>query len=162
MRSAKLTTITLATLLLSGCSSEPIPQPAQQFPSLAHTIPAQRHMISSPAEQQVSILVPTAGERNSAQYQVNTAAQMLTAQSSTSVAPYVSAGSVTGGITCDGRYSPHANRDRDGDGIECEREDYLGAQASGVSTSAGKQCFIGPRGGTYTITASGRKNYSGC
>ena len=24
------------------------------------------------------------------------------------------------------------------------------------------QCFTGPRGGTYTITASGRKNYSGC
>jgi hypothetical protein len=24
------------------------------------------------------------------------------------------------------------------------------------------QCFTGPRGGTYTITASGHKNYSGC
>jgi len=24
------------------------------------------------------------------------------------------------------------------------------------------QCFTGPRGGTYTITASGRKNYGGC
>ena len=23
-------------------------------------------------------------------------------------------------------------------------------------------CYVGPRGGTYTITASGRKNYSGC
>jgi hypothetical protein len=23
-------------------------------------------------------------------------------------------------------------------------------------------CFVGPRGGTYTITASGRKNYGGC
>jgi hypothetical protein len=23
-------------------------------------------------------------------------------------------------------------------------------------------CFVGPRGGTYTITKSGRKNYSGC
>jgi hypothetical protein len=23
-------------------------------------------------------------------------------------------------------------------------------------------CFVGPRGGTYTITQSGRKNYSGC
>jgi hypothetical protein len=29
--------------------------------------------------------------------------------------------------------------------------------------SAGRpQCFTGPRGGTYTITASGRKNYGGC
>ncbi len=23
-------------------------------------------------------------------------------------------------------------------------------------------CYVGPRGGTYTITASGRKNYAGC
>lgn len=29
-------------------------------------------------------------------------------------------------------------------------------------TSGGQTCYVGPRGGTYTITASGRKNYSGC
>lgn len=26
----------------------------------------------------------------------------------------------------------------------------------------GATCHVGPRGGTYTITASGRKNYGGC
>lgn len=26
----------------------------------------------------------------------------------------------------------------------------------------GPTCFTGPRGGTYTITSSGRKNYGGC
>ncbi len=26
----------------------------------------------------------------------------------------------------------------------------------------GQTCFTGPRGGTYTITPSGRKNYNGC
>lgn len=26
----------------------------------------------------------------------------------------------------------------------------------------GATCYTGPRGGTYTITASGRKNYAGC
>jgi endonuclease YncB( thermonuclease family) len=26
----------------------------------------------------------------------------------------------------------------------------------------GAECHVGPRGGTYTITASGRKNYGGC
>jgi hypothetical protein len=31
-----------------------------------------------------------------------------------------------------------------------------------VVATARPQCFTGPRGGTYTITASGRKNYSGC
>lgn len=30
------------------------------------------------------------------------------------------------------------------------------------SNPAGQTCFTGPRGGTYTITASGRKNYGGC
>lgn len=31
---------------------------------------------------------------------------------------------------------------------------------SDSSNAAG--CYTGPRGGTYTLTASGRKNYSGC
>jgi hypothetical protein len=28
--------------------------------------------------------------------------------------------------------------------------------------SSGQTCFVGPRGGTYTITRSGKKNYGGC
>lgn len=31
-----------------------------------------------------------------------------------------------------------------------------------TSTAHDSTCHIGPRGGTYTITASGRKNYGGC
>jgi endonuclease YncB( thermonuclease family) len=31
-----------------------------------------------------------------------------------------------------------------------------------ISTSSSKTCYVGPRGGTYTLTASGNKNYSGC
>lgn len=31
-----------------------------------------------------------------------------------------------------------------------------------ASKTAGPTCYTGPRGGTYTITSSGRKNYSGC
>lgn len=30
------------------------------------------------------------------------------------------------------------------------------------SSLGGQTCFVGPRGGTYTITKSGRKNYGGC
>ena len=33
---------------------------------------------------------------------------------------------------------------------------------SGSYSAGDKTCYVGPRGGTYTITASGRKNYSGC
>ncbi|WP_366914935.1 YHYH domain-containing protein [Polaromonas sp.] len=28
--------------------------------------------------------------------------------------------------------------------------------------SDGQSCYVGPRGGTYTITKSGKKNYAGC
>jgi hypothetical protein len=33
----------------------------------------------------------------------------------------------------------------------------LAPQSIGAPT-----CYVGPRGGTYTITKSGKKNYSGC
>jgi len=31
-----------------------------------------------------------------------------------------------------------------------------------TDTVTGPTCYTGPRGGTYTLTASGNKNYSGC
>lgn len=36
------------------------------------------------------------------------------------------------------------------------------ARSGTQTTPGGATCYVGPRGGTYTITASGRKNYSGC
>jgi hypothetical protein len=35
-------------------------------------------------------------------------------------------------------------------------------QAKSPAPSSGVTCYTGPRGGTYTITKSGRKNYNGC
>lgn len=35
-------------------------------------------------------------------------------------------------------------------------------EAQALETRRPPQCFVGPRGGTYTITASGKKNYKGC
>ena len=35
-------------------------------------------------------------------------------------------------------------------------------RADPSDNSSSSTCHVGPRGGTYTITASGRKNYSGC
>jgi hypothetical protein len=35
-------------------------------------------------------------------------------------------------------------------------------QSNAPRQSAGPICYVGLRGGTYTITKSGRKNYSGC
>ncbi|MFN7505107.1 MAG: YHYH domain-containing protein [Limnobacter sp.] len=51
------------------------------------------------------------------------------------------------------------------------------SKSAGLSSNQGKQnknfssltprslpsgCYVGPRGGTYTLTKSGRKNYGGC
>ena len=41
------------------------------------------------------------------------------------------------------------------------RREAKTATVQTVQTGSG-MCHTGPRGGTYTITASGRKNYSGC
>ncbi|SES38185.1 Excalibur calcium-binding domain-containing protein [Rhizobium sp. NFR03] len=69
---------------------------------------------------------------------------------------------------------PHG-LDRDGDGYVCEFGTALVRNAAAKTfrpavvskppaarVMASEQCFTGPRGGTYTLTASGRKNYDGC
>jgi len=35
-------------------------------------------------------------------------------------------------------------------------------QAVAATAPARPTCYTGPRGGTYTLTASGKKNYGGC
>ena len=72
---------------------------------------------------------------------------------------------------------PH-DLDRDGDGLACEwgvEAGQLAARpvalvrpaapvraAAAPRPSSGRTCYTGPRGGTYTITASGNRNYGGC
>lgn len=70
-----------------------------------------------------------------------------------------------------------AGLDQDGDGLACEwgvqinrlamkqRAAATAPRASSYSAprrSSSSRCYVGPRGGTYTITASGNKNYGGC
>ena len=61
--------------------------------------------------------------------------------------------------------------DRDGDGMACEWGTYVNKVARSNTRVVrpyiprrytGGTCHTGPRGGKYTITASGRKNYGGC
>lgn len=67
--------------------------------------------------------------------------------------------------------------DRDGDGNACEwgttltssvarHRQYVAQQAAAqratVRSYRSSRCYVGPRGGTYTITASGNRNYGGC
>lgn len=74
---------------------------------------------------------------------------------------------LTGGPTHD----PH-DLDRDGDGLACEWGPRLVSIATRYGSyraytpprryTAPATCYTGPRGGTYTITGSGNKNYDGC
>ncbi|WP_370315022.1 excalibur calcium-binding domain-containing protein [Roseivivax marinus] len=58
--------------------------------------------------------------------------------------------------------------DRDGDGFACEWGTSLRATARRARPApapvrvTSSRCYTGPRGGTYTLTASGNKNYDGC
>ncbi len=65
------------------------------------------------------------------------------------------------------------NLDGDGDGYACEWGIAVRSYAAKYRPAAktytptrsyrsGGGCYVGPRGGTYTITASGNKNYGGC
>lgn len=67
-------------------------------------------------------------------------------------------------------YDPHG-LDRDGDGNACEWGTKLREVASARAARPApvrrtayseSQCYTGPRGGTYTITAGGYKDYDGC
>ncbi|MBF9052176.1 hypothetical protein GTA62_19635 [Roseobacter sp. HKCCD9010] len=72
-----------------------------------------------------------------------------------------------------GPFSDQHDLDRDGDGLACEwgteiRQIANSRPAVRISTptrprqSSLGRCYTGPRGGTYTITASGNRNYDGC
>ncbi|WP_353401685.1 excalibur calcium-binding domain-containing protein [Pseudophaeobacter arcticus] len=70
-------------------------------------------------------------------------------------------------LTSGGPRKDRHGLDGDGDGLACEWGGYLKRVASkGAkrfrSTRSRSRCYVGPRGGTYTVTASGRKNYGGC
>lgn len=70
------------------------------------------------------------------------------------------------------------NLDGDGDGLACEWGRHLKASGQKYGHAAPRPakiaarvytkpryasgCYVGPRGGRYTISASGRKNYGGC
>lgn len=70
-----------------------------------------------------------------------------------------------------GPLSDPSNLDGDGDGLACEWGIGISAIAKRNAPrpapvvrrySSSSQCYTGPRGGTYTITSGGSKNYGGC
>ena len=75
-----------------------------------------------------------------------------------------------GGLNAEG-----CHHDRKTGGYHCHRAQAIPVQAPASQAGTGLSgahrtatvpgsptCHVGPRGGTYTITANGRKNYAGC
>jgi hypothetical protein len=78
-------------------------------------------------------------------------------------------------VNAGGPRSDPNDLDRDGDGYACEWGVELKQRAAAAEAAqrraalvrrqavrAASRCYTGPRGGTYTLTASGNKNYGGC
>ncbi len=71
-----------------------------------------------------------------------------------------------------GPVSDPSGLDGDGDGLACEWGTHIKKvvrrhtapvpKPRRTYSTASRRCYVGPRGGTYTLTASGNKNYSGC
>lgn len=121
--------------------------------------------VSTVGSYQYGRSAPVTGDKNCGDFMTPGGAQRF----------FLSAGGPT--------YDPYG-LDRDGDGNACEwgvrlREISLSRVVPVVQTAPstkrrkyrssvrqtgfqGSQCHVGPRGGTYTITSGGNKNYDGC
>jgi hypothetical protein len=68
-----------------------------------------------------------------------------------------------GGLNSEGCHTNHKTGD-----YHCHRAPSVvqpatpQRQQQGIAPSQPPTCYTGPRGGTYTITPSGKKNYNGC
>lgn len=68
-----------------------------------------------------------------------------------------------GGLNAEGCHNNHKTGE-----YHCHRAPAAKSQqkpeepSKGTPDNGTPQCHTGPRGGTYTITPSGRKNYKGC
>jgi hypothetical protein len=66
-----------------------------------------------------------------------------------------------------GEYHCHRRQKDESQGTQSLRAPKASSNSTGSTArqparSLPPGCYVGPRGGTYTITKSGRKNYSGC
>lgn len=76
----------------------------------------------------------------------------------------VSAWAHGGGLDAQGCHTNRKTGDRHCHRTKAPPSPPASAQANSatVPSEGTPTCHVGPRGGTYTITKSGRKNYKGC
>lgn len=78
----------------------------------------------------------------------------------------ISAHSHGGGLNAEGCHTNHKTGDyhchRSSSSSSVSDTKQSAQQVAPANATGAPTCYTGPRGGTYTITASGRKNYKGC
>ena len=68
-----------------------------------------------------------------------------------------------GGLNAEGCHNNHKTGDYHCHRAPAAKPAQKPVEPSGATGGpSGPTCYTGPRGGTYTITPSGRKNYKGC
>ncbi|MFG6447367.1 YHYH domain-containing protein [Roseateles sp. BYS180W] len=85
------------------------------------------------------------------------------------VAASINAFAHGGGVNAEGCHTNKKTGDYHCHGGKSKSEDLSAGQkmqpknsSPSASNSLPPGCYVGPRGGTYTLTKSGRKNYGGC
>ncbi len=167
----------LATLLaVASCTAAPPPISVANFETASTPLLWQMHQ-SDPPARALAIIEAELGARG----QTRSGASYLGRQTSPAFGKrlYERAPIRQNALNCDDFLSNAAAQktflaaggplqdrhglDRDGDGLACEwGRDIQKIATSQARSGTAKPCYTGPRGGTYTLTASGNKNYSGC
>ena len=76
---------------------------------------------------------------------------------------YTLANAHGGGLNAEGCHNNHKTGDYHCHRAPASKPDQKPVEPSNATGNpSGPTCYTGPRGGTYTITPSGRKNYKGC
>ena len=170
----------IATLIIAGCATVSAPIAAKRFESLSTShLWSLHYTTTEPLELSlIEVELATRGETNTysdflgrttgSAYGRQLYAREVDEEGDRDCSDFTSAAAAQKFfLTSGGPVRDRHGLDRDGDGLACE----WGVQLKRVASKGSKKtrsirtssrCYVGPRGGTYTITASGRKNYGGC
>lgn len=181
--------IVFVFLALVACGSPPATTNSSAHYAAMSTSQLWSQHLLNRSHQEVSFVEAELGARGETAYGSRYLGQSTASAYGNAIYSRLNGGQVSSGKNCSDFPSPAAaqkfflasggpkldphNLDGDGDGLACgwgkivtkayKSGAYKATAAKRSSTRrTSRACYVGPRGGTYTITASGRKNYGGC
>lgn len=175
--------------MMLGCTSPPPPGvkpgrysalPSDQLWSIYRTTQSEREMAVVEAELgargETAWIGDYLGKRTRAQYGLSrysrsSHTQMASRTADKNCEDFPSTGAAQRYFLAQGgpHLDPH-NLDGDGDGLACEwgktirlvAARHMKKAQTAYRPRSHSRCYVGPRGGTYTMTSGGRRNYDGC